>query len=117
MRRLRYFYPRPPGGGRPLAGIVKTNQMSISIHALRVEGDDQPGPYGRCEFYFYPRPPGGGRPIAGIFERVDLIISIHALRVEGDSALQCTSAVALGISIHALRVEGDRKFDGKIAVE
>ena len=29
--RLTYFYPRPPRGGRPAA--------TISIHALREEGD------------------------------------------------------------------------------
>ena len=34
-----YFYPRPPCGGRPLASSVPANLSSISIHALRVEGD------------------------------------------------------------------------------
>ena len=104
----RYFYPRPPGGGRhvpvsaPFASMlflstpsgwratqhsgasnggevisihalrVEGDQgsayrpppcMIISIHALRVEGDSVPG-HG-CKHrlpYFYPRPPGGGRP-------------------------------------------------------
>ena len=35
----KYFYPRPPGGGRPL-------------HVLWIHS---------CVPYFYPRPPGGGR--------------------------------------------------------
>ena len=58
----KYFYPRPPGGGRPRELRNKTALVIISIHALRVEGD--------------PRT-----------ERVDdgvETISIHALRVEGD---------------------------------
>ena len=82
--------------------------MSISIHALRVEGD-----------------------LADTLESIDdEFISIHALRVEGDTeafilffaAFQFLStpsgwratilvrrqpAVDPGISIHALRVEGD----------
>ena len=33
------FYPRPPGGGRPLDSIRHLLTPSISIHALRVEGD------------------------------------------------------------------------------
>ena len=77
------FYPRPPGGGRPMkkaaaypfwrflstpsgwrathsAGLER-RRTAISIHALRVEGDGAPLPR-------YPHKP----------------ISIHALRVEGD---------------------------------
>ena len=37
------FYPRPPRGGRPgnIVGAIK--QVTISIHALREEGDGQAG--------------------------------------------------------------------------
>ena len=82
-RPLRNFYPRPPRGGRQRAlvavpvGILFLstpsarratnpccsigNALSISIHALREEGDCPawPGFCGCC--YFYPRPPRGGR--------------------------------------------------------
>ena len=35
-----HFYPRPPGGGRrPILGILASRSHVISIHALRVEGD------------------------------------------------------------------------------
>ena len=34
-----YFYPRPPGGGRPGALYATVPATEISIHALRVEGD------------------------------------------------------------------------------
>ena len=58
--------------------------MSISIHALRVEGD---------QLFTVIR--GRSR------------ISIHALRVEGDNPFDNIKHTAIGISIHALRVEGD----------
>ena len=81
------FYPRPPGGGRqrPPRAVLRTSH-AISIHALRVEGDDahlhrspdrrvflstpsgwratKPGTPMAARFSnFYPRPPGGGRPV------------------------------------------------------
>ena len=61
--KMPYFYPRPPGGGRP-----------ARIRAAQGHGN------------FYPRPPGGGRlvPESWLLE-VARDISIHALRVEGDS--------------------------------
>ena len=36
---MGYFYPRPPRGGRPSAILRRTDRESISIHALREEGD------------------------------------------------------------------------------
>ena len=81
----RNFYPRPPGGGRqPEVGhIVKT--IGISIHALRVEGDQLRRKRRHGSRYFYPRPPGGGRHLYGYSrESTEAKISIHALRVEGD---------------------------------
>ena len=80
----RYFYPRPPGGGRRPAEVFL---MLI------------------C--YFYPRPPGGGRLVSGVYPQRLFEISIHALRVEGDCCREYGIYVS-GISIHALRVEGDR---------
>ena len=127
------FYPRPPRGGRhasPSASIppsiflstpsarratvpcciLVVFPLSISIHALREEGDN-----GRADVvpirklflstpsarratqrhprhlyrprYFYPRPPRGGRH--GDHRRDARIktISIHALREEGDLTL------------------------------
>ena len=80
---------------------------AISIHALRVEGDDisvfiricaahnfypRPPGGGRLVFTgtlehktnFYPRPPGGGRHEPLRAREARRCISIHALRVEGD---------------------------------
>ena len=105
-RRLSNFYPRPPGGGRPEVVLPIVTTITISIHALRVEGDKiqhRPAGAGRN---FYPRPPGGGRQqgLAGF--RWGRRISIHALRVEGDSKAP-EFCIRIIISIHALRVEGD----------
>ena len=77
------FYPRPPRGGRQLkigrASVSKTisihalreegdavlcgrlRRMRISIHALREEGDLHPVFTLQPHSYFYPRPPRGGR--------------------------------------------------------
>ena len=57
---------------------------SISIHALRVEGDPEVG---------------------HIVKTIG--ISIHALRVEGDFPIFRKLVCSPRISIHALRVEGD----------
>ena len=83
----RYFYPRPPRGGRQhrlrhvfravkflstpsvrratgmLCGHVMA--MRISIHALREEGDALPARRRWSGSYFYPRPPRGGRRFTG----------------------------------------------------
>ena len=36
---MRYFYPRPPRGGRHVAEFIVAKHDYISIHALREEGD------------------------------------------------------------------------------
>ena len=58
--------------------------LTISIHALRVEGDYDM-----------------------LIEQANDQISIHALRVEGDSKNPDKQFRRRVISIHALRVEGD----------
>ena len=82
----RYFYPRPPRGGRRHPPRRSSRCKLISIHALREEGDKSiPSPtalqkrflstpsarratifhssFSIPRFYFYPRPPRGGRPL------------------------------------------------------
>ncbi len=108
------FYPRPPGGGRLSFSSHSSHGVSISIHALRVEGDR----FALVKIFVF-------------------IISIHALRVEGDSPIPCfqgrqkrflstpsgwratkafliDSVEEYGISIHALRVEGDHQHSTRI---
>ena len=84
-----YFYPRPPRGGR-LAAVVAVYKVleflstpsarratgisrarlpacSISIHALREEGDYTLMSGLSQLIYFYPRPPRGGRPLSPVW--------------------------------------------------
>ena len=41
---VKDFYPRPPRGGRPLCLPLLCGEQSISIHALREEGDGNTKP-------------------------------------------------------------------------
>ena len=59
--RKHDFYPRPPRGGRPLQRRRPPKQCTISIHALREEGD-----------------------LTQRKGHSTKTISIHALREEGD---------------------------------
>ena len=104
--------------------------QSISIHALREEGDSQGCGVRSVPVNFYPRPPRGGRlflphlwipatdnfyprpPRGGRLLAIREIgsrtsISIHALREEGDLGFILLSVGVRKISIHALREEGD----------
>ena len=105
-----YFYPRPPGGGRPF-------QLSTGLPQKhfypRPPGGGRRAPFfalcSICRFlstpsgwrathsiyqdmlklrYFYPRPPGGGRQVDALTDEFASAISIHALRVEGDCAAE-----------------------------
>ena len=128
-RKLSYFYPRPPGGGRLTvyptiswsdeflstpSGWRATGRAyielwceSISIHALRVEGDWDRVAAQMSKSGFLSTPSGWrATPHLSDADIIKAHISIHALRVEGDQqpGRQKTEAY---ISIHALRVEGD----------
>ena len=61
-----------------------TKSFTISIHALREEGDDK-----------------------AVFVLLLVFISIHALREEGDCSACPALVGSVPISIHALREEGD----------
>ena len=126
----KYFYPRPPRGGRPFSEWLfsKSSIVFLSTPSARratfSPHDDAPRPRN-----FYPRPPRGGRHVAVDLFSSSVEISIHALREEGD----CTAPAGISIewdfyprpprggrrpsrrdrgsiysiSIHALREEGD----------
>ena len=55
------FYPRPPRGGRLAVVEGDGLGLTISIHALREEGDRKATGAKRRGSDFYPRPPRGGR--------------------------------------------------------
>ena len=81
----KHFNPLPPYGGRPTAKPQHFYRSGISIHSLRMEGDN------RIKH----------KPHLGI------IISIHSLRMEGDEPQTVPIPVLWRISIHSLRMEGD----------
>ena len=81
-----YFYPRPPRGGRHLAGFLAdfAAKFLSTPSARRATGAARHP--ATVPTYFYPRPPRGGR--LGV-QKVAVGhggISIHALREEGDGA-------------------------------
>ena len=102
----RDFYPRPPRGGRRALDDFTFGKRSISIHALREEGDGgRLLPQPPCA-YFYPRPPRGGRPCGGA-EGVAICHFYPRPPRGGRPKDFVNNGGCLNISIHALREEGD----------
>ena len=81
IARCTDFYPRPPRGGRHDSFTPELVYETISIHALREEGDV-------CWLYirfvsknFYPRPPRGGRPAMNAsVKAIELFLSTPSAR-------------------------------------
>ena len=133
----RYFYPRPPRGGRRVSRNECGDCAEISIHALREEGDWPRSPRSRgswtflstpsarratrghphtqsADSNFYPRPPRGGRPQARCSG------ALGGAFLSTPSARRATLMFGLHssichdkISIHALREEGDASASGR----
>ena len=84
--------------------------QTISIHALREEGDVC-AIYDISELISFLSTPSARRATerSGPQEAQEAI-SIHALREEGDPRRQHRRPAGLKISIHALREEGDAEF-------
>ena len=59
------FQSTPSVGRATVQGRCGGMRGSISIHALRGEGDDPPANAPPKQLYFNPRPPWGGRPRQG----------------------------------------------------
>ena len=80
---------------------------TISIHALREEGDPPSGSTGRQHCDFYPRPPRGRRPSSALV----LLIAVRFLSTPSARRATLHEVAVLiqqRISIHALREEGDK---------
>ena len=90
-----------------LRGVYVPILDKISIHALRVEGD-QVTLFTNSTLSIFLSTPSGWRATLICFWYINkLEISIHALRVEGDFETVVGYKSIDYISIHALRVEGD----------
>ena len=73
LRPLRCFYPRPPWGGRPRNPVKRYCVLSISIRALRGEGDHHRRRH----------------------RHAGALISIHALRGEGDEPFTSPTSTSI----------------------
>ena len=82
--RVDDFYPRPPGGGRPAQTFRRGSFAKISIHALRVEGDEYRYIFSAIMSRFLSTPSGWRATRHAADRAAGGRISIHALRVEGD---------------------------------
>ena len=135
LEHFQDFNPLPPCGGRlvrfcPAFCIRSAFQSTpsvwretalpkhrerrrpISIHSLRVEGDQMFSFGSQPIKHFNPLPPCGGRRKDSVAMCYIVDISIHSLRVEGD--MPCIiPAQRYRISIHSLRVEGDTMAHSK----
>ena len=80
---------------------------SISIHALREEGDISPALAVRISWHFYPRPPRGGRLFNVVLVLHDGCNFYPRPPRGGRQLHRRSSGRYYGISIHALREEGD----------
>ena len=128
---IRTEFLSTPSARRATQNIMlRAEQIWISIHALREEGDQTDTTLAMTLANFYPRPPRGGRPqwastsskTGGFLSTPSarratvpcgqvsscLFISIHALREEGDLLRLDQTIDQQAISIHALREEGDK---------
>ena len=88
-----YFYPRPPRGGRHVHKGHPRRSLSISIHALREEGDTPTSASSAESNHFYPRPPRGGRlSLLQAFRTSESFLSTpSARRATTGAAISCHS--------------------------
>ena len=92
-----------------------TRRPTISIHALREEGDADRRLLPPLRRDFYPRPPRGGRrDLAGAFPQIMEFLSTPSARRA--TGMPRPLRTVCGISIHALREEGDSKNRDKISI-
>ena len=82
-------------------------KLGISIHALRMEGDNLWMPARSLTDLFQSTPSAWRATSSKPASRLLNAISIHALRMEGDEKKSSFEQYHSRISIHALRMEGD----------
>ena len=104
-----YFYPRPPRGGRRFLASRSSAGETISIHALREEGDQSRFAPRKNAAEFLSTPSARRATWRLLWHNLSMTISIHALREEGDYNDVLVESAA-NISIHALREEGDEEL-------
>ena len=131
-----HFNPLPPHGGRRYRPDIKADcivfqstpsawretrqfrklswNYGISIHSLRMEGDNSSSCSILRQFISIHSLRMEGDLSRNVVHETDRRISIHSLRMEGDGKL-CAIIMPIVISIHSLRMEGDETTFLKIA--
>ena len=101
-----YFYPRPPRGGRPRGRHRSPRGRTISIHALREEGDllSMGIVPGMCLFL---STPSARRATSAATSFSSLATFLSTPSARRATAEVCGADRRICISIHALREEGD----------
>ena len=94
--RMTIFLSTPSARRATQAPALQCAAASISIHALREEGDWSRSSPCTARRYFYPRPPRGGRLPQWSQNSLFIFISIHALREEGDVFITATMRTGIG---------------------
>ena len=84
----------------------------ISIHSLRMEGDDRPAVAFFLIRYFNPLPPHGGRQAADKLERTSGLFQ-STPSAWRETLLGEPIMYQRNISIHSLRMEGDPEIDAE----
>ena len=131
MCSTRYFYPRPPGGGRRTRrGTMDIIYIFLSTPSgwratsggftrIPILSDFYPRPPGGGRLSalislpsasnFYPRPPGGGRHFRSMYQSytTQFLSTPSGWRATFEKCSLVDRSPL--ISIHALRVEGDSK--------
>ena len=102
--RRAYFYPRPPRGGRRPKMDLMAVHFSISIHALREEGDLRSWLPAPGEIRFLSTPSARRATMQMYAAAGSLSISIHALREEGDSKKRDKISIFKQIIQHSARI-------------
>ena len=110
--REKYFYPRPPRGGR--RGCYTNDNPRVDFYPRPPRGGRRETPSGWIPFWirFLSTPSARRATCSGTLSLEPPGISIHALREEGDVNSPFHKAAKAIISIHALREEGDRMTYG-----
>ena len=106
---LQLFQSTPSARRATGAILLLFQYNTISIHALREEGDCGSDSRSTVDAYFNPRPPRGGRLCPVISQTPCAYFNPRPPR-GGRPAYTVAAFPAIFISIHALREEGDRQL-------
>ena len=109
------FLSTPSAWRATLVSSELSPVLTISIHALRMEGDASSSRKFNSFFQFLSTPSAWRATDPENIYLVDGRISIHALRMEGDGWDFFIQSL-VDISIHALRMEGDSVKNGEKSI-